>query len=182
MARDFTDYVVEIHCSGERVYHQAHIRQLPKDEPVEEYEFNGRIYHINKDRAIRVPGSYHPWRLWDRSRPLYSLREIIRSKKIGVIKYREPSQVVEPVYQEVERKVPVGYSCKICAEKKGEKPFTTEQERYLKAHVTRKHRGAKAEMVTLVEYRTEIDKVLVKEVVEPFHMSRMHQPSGRMES
>ena len=184
MARDFTDYVVEILSGGERAIHRHHIRQLAKDEPVSEYVYNNRAYLVIKDRAKRAPPSYHPWNMWDKQHPLKSLREIIRSKKIGIISYREPTIALEPTYVDVPVEVPVRYSCKICASEEGQRdgrtPFTTEHARAMKSHVTRMHKGAKHEMVTETDFETTIEKVEVKETVEPFHISRMHQPSGRL--
>ena len=178
MARDFTDYVVEILGCGERAIHRHHIRQLSKDEPVSEYVYNGRSYQVIKDRAKRAPASYHPWKMWDRKHPFRSLREMLRSKKIGVISYREPRTPLAPMFQDVETKIPVGYSCKICADK--DTPFITKHERSMKGHATRFHKRAKYDMITHIEYNTHVEKVQVMETVEPFHVSRMHQPSGRL--
>ena len=186
MARDFTDYVLEILGSGERACHRHHIRQLPKDEPVSEYAYNNRNYLVLKDRAKHAPASYHPWRLWDKKQPFKSIREILRSKKIGVISYREPYGAPKPRYEDVIERVPVGYSCKICATAEGQKaagtdaPFTTKHSRAMKSHVTRMHKGANHELVTDTEYETVVEKVEVMETVEPYHISRMHQPSGRL--
>ena len=171
MARDFTDYIVEVHGGGERVYFQEHYRQLRKDVDVSDFELNGRSYLLNKDRAYRVKG-YQPWKKWYSRHPLRSIKEITRTKKVGLIKYREPSaQEAEDV--EVTHEVPIGYSCMIdkCT-------FETKSPRAMKGHVTRMHKGAKADMITKVETKTVTELQPMMDVVEPLHTSRMHQPSG----
>ena len=171
MARDFTDYIVEVHGGGERVYFQEHYRQLRKDVDVSDFELNGRSYLLNKDRAYRVKG-YQPWKKWHSRHPLRSIKEITRTKKVGLIKYREPApkeaSMVEVVYE-----VPIGYSCTIdkCA-------FETKSQRAMKSHVTKKHKGANPDMITEIETKTVTELQPMIDVVEPLHTSRMHQPSG----
>jgi len=182
MARDFTDYIAEVMGSGDRVYFQRHFRQLKKDPEITDFELNGRKYLLNKDRAYWVKG-YMPWKKWNRKEPLVSLNELLRSKKVGLIKYEEPAPTTTPSDTvEVSREVPVGYSCQICQDRvdtgKGVLPFTTKSPRAMKGHVTRFHKGAKAELVTKVETSTITELQPVMEVVEPMHISRMHQPSG----
>lgn len=171
MARDFTDYVVEVHGAGDRVYYQRHYRQLKNDELVTEFEFNERTYLLNKDRAFRVKG-YTPWKKWDKRHPLRSIKEITRGKKVGLVKYREPPHT-EPQMVEVEIEVPVRFSCTLCS-------FETKHQNAMKGHVTRKHKGAKADMITDMETETKTELQPQVETVEPLHISRMHQPSGRM--
>ena len=179
MARDFTDYIAEVMGSGDWVYFQQHFRQLKKDPEITEFELHGRKYLLNKDRAYWVKG-YMPWKKWNRKEPLVSLNELLRSKKVGLIKYREPASTPGTSKMvEVSREVPVGYSCMICADR-GAAPFTTKSPRAMKGHVTRFHKGAKAEMVTKVETETITELQPVMEVVEPMHISRMHQPSGQI--
>ena len=170
MARDFTDYVAEIFGAGERVVHLEHFRQLKKDPEITDFEFNGRKYLLNKDRAMRV--RWTPWKKWTWKHPLDSLFELTRSKKVGLIVYREP-KFSQPELEEVITEVPEKYQCKICQ-------FTTEYERTAKAHVTKKHKGAKHEMVidTIMKQLKHLE--VKQEVVEPYHISRMHQPSGRL--
>lgn len=169
MARDYTDYVIEIHGAGDRVYFQKHLRQLKKDEPVEEFDFQGCTYLVNKDRAVRVKG-YTPWRKLDRKRPLWSLMEVFRTKKVGIIKDLEPLPGPSEM-EEVVTEVPEAFTCKICG-------FKHDEERVLKGHVTKKHKGAKHAMVVLPVMKQIREMRPKKRLVEPLHISRMHQPSG----
>jgi hypothetical protein len=170
MARDFTDYVAEIFGAGERVFLIEHYRQLKKDPEVTDFEFNGRKYLLNKDRAMKV--KWAPWKKRTWAHPLDSLVETFRSKTVGLIVYREPAQS-QPEVEEVVTEVPEKYQCTIC-------PFSTEHERTAKAHVTKKHKGGKYEMVMKVLTKQVKHFEVKQEVVEPYHISRMHQPSGRI--
>lgn len=170
MPRDYTDYVVEVFGAGERVFHIDHFRQLKHDPEVTEFEYNGRKYLLNKDRAMRV--KWAPWKKWDWKKPVWSVNEFFRTRKIGLIVYREPPEKPTEL-EEVITEVPESYSCKIC-------DFRHREERVLKGHVTKKHKGAKHHMViqpVMKQIREMRPKV---EQVEPYHISRMHQPSGRL--
>ena len=168
MARDFTDYITLIFGTGERVYHLDHIRQLKKDDEVSEFDFNDRKYMINKDRAMRV--RWQPWKKWDKEARLRSINEMFRTKKVGLIVYREPPKG-EQQYMIVEKEVPKDYGCMIC-------DFKTDHERVIKAHVTKKHKGAKPEMVIIKNLQIVKESVAMQEIVEPMHISRIRQPSG----
>lgn len=169
MPRDYTDYVALVFGGGERVYHIRHFRQLKNDDEVNDFELNGRRYLLNKDRAMRIRG-WAPWKKIYLKRPVHTLNELLRGKKIGLIIYREPSDD-KPTTKPVERRTVIDYTCKIC-------DFQTEHERSIKTHITRKHRGAKHELVATPRYETKTFMELV--TVEPMHISRIHQPSGVM--
>ena len=169
MPRDFTDYVALVFGGGERVYHIRHFRQLKNDAEVNDFELNGRQYLLNKDRAMRIRG-WTPWRKIFLKRPVHTLNELMRGKKVGLIIYREPKEGT-PITEPVEEEVIADYSCKIC-------DFVTEHERSIKTHITRKHKGAKHEMVAIPRYETQMVEKPV--TVEPMHISRIHQPSGVM--
>lgn len=172
MAKDYTDYVVELHGAGDRVYFQEHYRQLKKDPDISEFEVNERTYPLNKDRAYRVKG-YTPWDKWDRKHPLKSIKEFVRGKKVGLIKYREPPPTTEPELVEIKREVITGHYCKICG-------FKNKHERIVKAHITKNHKGAKHEICVLANTETVTEFERKKEIVEPMHISKMHQPSGKV--
>ena len=174
MARDFTDYVVEVMGSGDRVYFQKHFRQLKKDPVVTEFELHGRKYSINKDRAYLVKG-YTPWKKWNIKEPLKSLNEILRSKKVGLIKYKEP--VLEsPTYRTVTIDTPDHYTCGAC-DWKGTKHLNA-----IRSHIARYHKGSDPVKLTVVHTKSEtkkvVDRTLKAALVEPMHISRTHQPSG----
>jgi len=171
MARDFSDYVSEIHGAGDRVYFQNHFRQLKKDEVVDQTEFHDRTYILNKDRAFRVKG-YNPWRKWDPKKPLWSIREFLRSKKVGLIKYREPP-ASEPLIREVHHRVPKEFVCKICG-------FTTAHPPSIKTHLKRKHKTTDYGKHTRIGFDVTVEKVKYYPPVEPMHISKMHQPSGHL--
>lgn len=109
MAKDFTDYVLMVLDSGERVYHLVHLRsrkgrlynpELVKFEdalaPGEKFNcqpMNGHKYLLNLDRAYRI--NWAPWKKWVIEKPYWKnfynpLIEVTRSKKIGIIFYQEP--------------------------------------------------------------------------------------------
>lgn len=171
MAKDYTDYVSEIHGKGDRVYFQEHYRQLKKDALVSEYDFNGRTYLLNKDRAYRVKG-YNPWKKWDWEKPLWSLIELMRTKKVGLIKHREPP-TSEPLVREVRHKVPKEFICKICG-------FTTAHPPSIKTHLKRKHKTTDYGPNTRIGFETTVETVKYYPPVEPMHISKMHQPSGHL--
>ena len=170
MARDFTDYVVEVHGAGERVVFIDHYRQLKKDPEILAFELRGLTYSLNKDRAFRVKG-YMPWKKWHSRHPLRSINELRRKKKVGLIKYQEPAPK-PPVYLTVTEDVPDYYTCKLCD------TFKTEHANAIKSHITRFHKGAKHDMLTILHTKKVTERILQPIIVEPMHISRMHQPSG----
>ena len=175
MAKDFTDYVAEVHGAGHRVYFQHHFRQLRKDPEVTEFEVNGRTYSLDKDRAYLTRG-YRPWRKWNLKRPFWTIKELTRSKKVGLLKYREPEHDDGRLVP-VEKEVPALFTCTICAER-DKKVWVTHSERAAKAHITRFHEGAKFEKIMDIETKIITIGEIVYDPIEPMHLSRMHQPSG----
>ena len=96
MVKDYTDFIIWIFDSKERVYHARHIRNFNgKNFKGEEYDkkpyhYNGHNYHLNLDRAYRFK-----WAMWKKWNPkVYgyfgSIKELVRSKKIGILLYQEP--------------------------------------------------------------------------------------------
>jgi len=94
MAKEFTDYVLMILDSGDRVYHLVHLRNgkgCKIDGNI--YPMNGHKYLLNLDRAYRV--NWAPWKKLVVKKPYWKnfyrpLIELTRSKKIGIIFYQEP--------------------------------------------------------------------------------------------
>jgi hypothetical protein len=169
--KDFTDYVTLVFGAGERVYELGHIRQLKKDEPIETFDYNNHTYLLNKDRAMRLK-SWAPWRKWDWNHPIFSVTEAFRSKKVGLVVYQEP-EPSQPKMESVTKQVPKDFSCKICG-------FQSSRLSSLKMHCSKKHKAAKHSMIIIPNYETITELVPIIELVEPLHISRKHQPSGRM--
>ena len=158
MAKDFTDYIVMILDSGDRVYHQEHARfikekllfdsQMPiqngigsrplkapelaiKYRPGLWIKMNDHKYVLNLDRAYRV--NWAPWKKIVFKKPYWRnfykpLIELARSKKIGILFYQEPCN----------------HKCSKHPECQGEAPCKAPN------------------------------------LIEPMHISRIHQPSGVM--
>lgn len=169
MAKDYTDYVALILEAEKRVYHIYHFRAKLTNEQ-EAIQHNGREYLFDRDRAFRV--RWAPWKKWFMNKPLWSLNECIRGKKIGLLLYHEPLSS-SPDMVEEKHEVITGYACNIC-------PFTTKDERAAKGHVSRKHKGAKFDMVIVPEKEVEVGLVPSFPRILPIHISRMHQPSGEL--
>ena len=85
--KDYTDYVVMILDSGERLFHLYHIRNK-KDLSLKAIAHNGHKYQFNMDRALRI--KWAPWRKYNKQHPFRIFHELIRSKKIGLLLYQEP--------------------------------------------------------------------------------------------
>ena len=94
MAKDFTDYVIMVLDSGDRVYHLVHLRNgkgCKIDGNV--YPMNDHKYLLHLDRAYRI--NWAPWKKLVVRKPYWKnfyrpLIELTRSKKIGLIFYQEP--------------------------------------------------------------------------------------------
>ena len=167
--KDFTDIVIMTLDSGERVYHLAHLRHL-KDMKMNgvSYPVNGHDYLLNLDRATRI--KWAPWPKF-KSNPLYRstpywkkpywvINEFLRSKKIGLLLYQEPGAPKE---------VKMVTDCECSCGFKG-----------VTMRGTKIHTKAAGLGHTLKEtYSTTLMNV-VKEPIEPLHISRIHQPSGEM--
>jgi len=187
MAKDFTDYVVMVLDSGDRVYHLTHLRN-DKECKIDgrPYPANGHNYLLNLDRAYRI--KWAPWKKMDRNPPygmrimgrmwmkpwwpLWAVNELLRSKKIGLLIYQEPNP---PVI--VEDKVPIRWLCSGC-------DFETESPSGIKIHIKAKHTDEKGNINT-IEPPEVINKITKRTVgapepIAPMHISRIHQPSGVM--
>jgi hypothetical protein len=94
MPKDFTDYVLMVLDSGERVYHLVHLRNAKGCKINGNiYPMNDHNYLLNLDRAYRV--NWAPWKKWVVKKPYWRnfykpLIELTRSKKIGLLFYQEP--------------------------------------------------------------------------------------------
>jgi len=118
MPKDFTDYVLVIFDAGDRVYHTKHLwhhKGVELDHKL--YGFNGYQYVLELDRAYKI--KWRPWKhiiytertikktvepkkgvkgakptviekKVKRFRPYLTVREFLRSKKIGVLWYQMP--------------------------------------------------------------------------------------------
>jgi hypothetical protein len=129
MAKDFTDYVIMVLDSGDRVYHLVHLRN-GKGCKIDgnTYPMNDHKYLLNLDRAYRI--NWAPWKKLVVRKPYWKnfyrpLIELTRSKKIGLLIYQEPCN----------------HKCSKCPDK---------------------------------------DCSKLPSLVEPMHISRIHQPSGVM--
>jgi len=94
MAKDFTDYVIMVLDSGDRVYHLVHLRN-GKGCKIDgnTYPMNDHKYLLNLDRAYRI--NWAPWKKLVIKKPYWKnfyrpLIELTRSKKIGLLIYQEP--------------------------------------------------------------------------------------------
>jgi hypothetical protein len=107
MTKDYTDYVLTIYGSGERIIHDFHLtkRQLGvRSVTLKEANFNPRFKYLFdgfQDRAFQTKLS--PWRKWDQKHPFGSIKEFVRAKRIGHLHYLEPSDPnapddVEPIH------------------------------------------------------------------------------------
>lgn len=167
MAKDYTDYVALVLEAEKRVFHIYHHRARDSM-GLTEIEHNGRGYVFDRDRSFRV--KWAPWKKTSWKRPIWSVNELLRGKKVGLLFYHEPLPK-EPELEEIVTEVPEAYRCKLC-------DFQTEREKDCKGHVTKKHKGAKHEMV-MVPVMKEVHEYRPKrELVQPIHISRIHQPSG----
>jgi hypothetical protein len=94
MAKDFTDYILMVLDSGDRVYHLVHLRNAKGckiDGNI--YPMNDHKYLLSLDRAYRI--NWAPWKKLVIRKPYWRyfyqpLIELTRSKKIGLLIYQEP--------------------------------------------------------------------------------------------
>ena len=172
MAKDFTDYVARISEWPTRAYHYVHLRAKDTKE-LEIIEHRGYPYEFKRDWSYLF--RLAPWQKWDKKHPFRSLFEILRSKKIGVLFFNEPMPD-EVEMMEVKRERTLDWSCKLCDEQGH--PFVTEHERAAKGHVSRRHRGAKFDVIMIPRIESYTESVI--KPIPPFHHSRIHQPSGEM--
>src|SRR4030042_1714170 len=107
--KDFTDFVVIILDAGDRLYHLKHLRHSKKvDLDRKLYPHNGHKYLLELDRAYRI--RWKPWsyvvkrhfevtstnkgvekkKVVSRVSVVRTVREVVRSKKIGLLLYQMP--------------------------------------------------------------------------------------------
>jgi hypothetical protein len=189
MAKEFTDYIIMVLGSGDRVYHLVHLRyQKGKLYNPEKEDFkkaipfepstttiDGHKYLLNLDRAYRV--NWTPWKKFVIKKRYWKnfykpLIELTRSKKVGLLLYQEPNP---PVI--VEDKIPIRWLCSAC-------DFETESPSGIKIHIKAKHTDEKGNIKT-IEPPEVINKIVrrtvgAREPTAPMHISRIHQPSGVM--
>ncbi len=163
--RDYTDFLPLVFGSKERVYFIQHIRNLKNMRPLKSFTVNGHSYLFNPDRAIRV--NWAPWKKIFLKKPIWSITELARSKKIGLLLYQEPGNG-----KMIEEKVPVEWKCSGCAFK------TVKGQNAIKAHVRMKHKEAPPTEPPEVKYKVLKKLVVIKEPIEPMDLSKVKQPSG----
>jgi hypothetical protein len=137
MVKDYTDYLVMILDSGERIYHLVHLRNAKGCKiNGNTYPMNGHKYLLQLDRAYRI--KWAPWKKMVVKKPYWKnfyrpLVEFTRSKKIGIIFYQEPCT----------------NQCSGCQYKDKDACF-------------------------------DVNGKPIPALLEPMHISRIHQPSGEM--
>lgn len=160
MPKDYTDFVLMIFGAGDRVVHYVHLRNRTY-QPLNgrTYPANGHKYALNLDRAYRI--RWAPWPKWNIKKPGWSIKEIFRSKKIGLLLYQEPPPATE---------IRIVTDCECsCGFKGATMPGT-------KVHVSKAGgEGHTIKEIVSIELRN-----IAKEPIEPMHISRIHQPSGVM--
>lgn len=102
MATDYTDFVIMVMDSGERVFHRSHIRNWKGLEKAPPYSFHNRHYDLMLDRAYRI--RWAPW-IWENLswRRAWSIfRELTRKKKVGLLLFQESEEPtdtpIEPLH------------------------------------------------------------------------------------
>jgi hypothetical protein len=101
MAKDFTDFIIWIYDSGERIVHYKHLRnrlELKNGKRTsiiqgKTYPYEGNKYVLDLDRGYLI--RWAPWKKWRLEKPylknlVWTFRELTRSKKIGLLFYQEP--------------------------------------------------------------------------------------------
>lgn len=168
--KDFTDYVCLILEAEKRVYHILHIR-WKKDTRLERIKHNGHRLIFDRDRAFWIK-SWKPWKKVDWSRPIWTMNELVRSKKVGLLLYHEPVMPVEK-FREVVHKTPEEYACKECG-------FTSTVERGMKAHLTKKHKASWSPQTVETVFDETVERIAYFDPIHPIHISRILQPSGKL--
>lgn len=168
MPRDYTDYVLFICDAGERVYHLFHMRNTVKRQRMNAaralvHDFHHYKYRVNMDRAYRI--RWTPWKKIIR-RPLYKVN--IRTEwYFGGL---EKGTFVKRTVLAVKFKKPV-LSIKI-------RDTLTELIRSKKVGIIFFQEPCTHRCSTC-EHREEA-VCPMPSIVEPMHISRIHQPSGVM--
>lgn len=160
MAKDYTDIVLLIFDSGDRILHYVHLRnRLKHNLDGRHYPLKGQKYLLTLDRAYWV--RWAPWDKWKFKNPIRSLRELSRSKKIGLLLYQMPSPPIP---------TQVVIDCECSCGFKGANMAGT------KVHIGKANNGGHVLKET---FGTQMVGV-PPEFIEPIHVSRQHQPSGEM--
>jgi hypothetical protein len=100
--KEFSDYIIMVLDSKERVYHMFHLRYT-KDMKMNMKPFgvmgqHEHNYCLNLDRAYRI--RWAPWKKLDFKKRfwfIYFFKELIRSKKIGLLLFQEPTDPLHGV-------------------------------------------------------------------------------------
>jgi hypothetical protein len=175
MVKDYSDYDIFIYRAGERVYHLDHLRSFngknAKGEEYEAipYELNGHKYQLNLDRAYRI--KWAPWKKIMKRLP-YKVK-IKAEWYFGTVKKGTYAKV--PVLV-TKTKKPV-FSLKVYATLK-------EFLRAKKIGVIFYQEPCTNECSSC-QYKDKdaclgVDGKPIPSLVEPLHVSRIHQPSGEM--
>lgn len=164
MVRDYTDFLLFIFDSGERVYHLVHLRNRKGLElNGKTYPMNGHKYLLNLDRAYRI--KWTPWKKFDWNKVKWTFNELTRSKKVGILFYQEPSPP---------REIRVVTDCECSCGFKGKTMTGT------KVHIASAQQTGQGSEHTIKEIVSTQMVNVVKGPIEPMHISRIHQPSGVM--
>ena len=165
MAKDFSDFILYIHDAGERVYHLIHLRNTPELQRKNEVralieDFHHYKYRVNMDRAYRI--KWAPWKKVIR-RPPFKVRVeaqwyfggekkgTVVKKTVYIVRTRKPLFQVK-VFETIKE---------FLRSKKVGIIFYQEP-------CTHRCNGCKLKCEDMPV------------IVEPMHISRIHQPSGEM--
>lgn len=171
MAKDFTHYVAHVYGAGDRIFYDQTIRNR-KDLKLEVIKIHNHRYKFNQNRAMKAS-----WTPLSRSCPLKTISwktpyralvEFLRSKKVGILYYQEPGP---PMI--VEEKHPIEFGCPSCE-------FKSDSERGVKTHITTKHKDESDLKPQVENWKIVKKTIVIPEPIEPMHISRISQPSGRM--
>jgi hypothetical protein len=176
MARDFTDYIAFMMGAEKRTFHIIHFVAKKDEQPASifthsEWKPGTPIeFNYDRDRAYRL--RWHPWDKVNKKDPLWTINELARSKKVGILLYHEPHPQ-DPFYREVKTKAAKEYVCTECE-------FKTVHLQGIKTHLRRLHKTKDYGKHIRVGFETKTERVPYYPVIEPLHLSRMHQPSGEL--
>jgi hypothetical protein len=184
MAKDFTHYVAHVYGAGDRIFYEQTFRNLDfltfrkqttrngKEWKLQTIEIHGHRYKFNQNRAMRAawtPLSRScPFKPISWKTPYKALVELLHSKKVGILYYQEPGP---PVI--LEEKQPIEWNCPSCE-------FKSDSERGVKTHITTKHKTENGLKPQVENWKIVKRVITIPEPVEPMHISRISQPSGRM--
>ena len=205
MAKDFTDYILMVLDSGDRVYHQVHLRHqkgklynpelvdfktaVPHGTSFIAQPVNGHKYLLNLDRAYRVK-----WAPWKKVLVRPAVKIKFKKKGIEYVRVKKPlfPLKVYATLKELVRSKKVGLliyqepNPPITVEDKvpvkwfcSACDFETDSASGIKVHISAKHKDATIKPPGVLN---KIEKRVIRaaEPIEPMHISRIHQPSGVM--